>query len=407
MFPADTGVKVPQVQDTYLDVNSLDSVKAMGRAKDPQALKEISKKFEGMFVQQMLKTMREANDVFSEGNYFDSSTTRFHRDMLDQQMVLNLTSGRGIGLADHFYSQMMQSYGANMRKPEEGAATDGLLNEGSLNDGSATDGSLSSAVRYRQTNGDANADRSSDVYANDLNSLNAWVLDFMRMSDNVDESTMPLEDEQTRGAYLPPSQGYIPALLSKPQYGSVRGSHKAAVSASQENFVSMLRPHAEKAAAELQINPDVLIAQVALETGWGKHVIHDHKGENSFNLFNIKASSGWQGDKVNVTTLEYRDGIAANEKADFRKYTDYAESFSDYVRLMKNSPRYQRALGAGKNSAAYAEALQSAGYATDPHYAKKIKSLLNSDAIRSLGGMAQTAQSFISNAAIASRKLAE
>ncbi len=151
----------------------------------------------------------------------------------------------------------------------------------------------------------------------------------------------------------------------------------------------------------------MLIAQVALETGWGKHVIHDQKGNNSFNLFNLKANTGWEGGKVNIATLEYRDGIAASEKADFRKYNDYSESFSDYVKLMKNNPRYQDALEAGNNSSAYAEALQSAGYATDPLYAKKIKSLLNSDAIRSVSEVAQAAQSFISNAAVAGRKLVE
>lgn len=393
MLPVDTGVKVPNVQDTYLDVNSLDSVKAMGRARDPQALKEIAKKFEGMFVQQMLKTMREANDVFSQGNYFDSSTTRFHRDMLDQQMVLNLTSGRGIGLADHFYQQMMQSYGAGMKKPE---------------DAQGFDGSLPDAVQHQPDAKPSVATEDNDIYANDLESLNAWVIDFMRMSDNSDyRNALGTDDESARNMTTPLSHAYIPALLAKPQMVSARSSHKASVSDSQENFVMMLRPHAEKAAAELQINPDVLIAQVALETGWGKHVIHDHKGENSYNLFNIKASSGWQGDKVNVTTLEYRDGIAANEKADFRKYSNYAESFSDYVNLMKNSPRYQRALEAGKNSSAYADALQSAGYATDPFYARKIKSLLNSDSIRSLGDLAQTAQDFISTAATVGRKLAE
>lgn len=399
MLPVDTGIKVPQVQDNYLDINSLDSVKAMGRAKDPQAIREVAKKFEGMFVQQMLKTMREANDVFSEGNYFDSSTTRFHRDMLDQQMVVNLTSGRGIGLADHFYQQMIQAYGAGMKKDAEQAP--------------AADGSLPNAVQYRQSAAsESPVAASEDVFANDLASLNDWVADFMRMSDNSEfTNALGGDDEQSPNYsatnYAAMNHAYIPALLSKPQFVNARGSHKASVSDSQENFVSMLRPHAEKAAAELQINPDVLIAQVALETGWGKHVIHNQKGENSHNLFNIKASSAWQGDKVNVSTLEYRNGIAANEKADFRKYSNYAESFSDYVSLMKNSPRYQQALEAGKNSSAYAEALQSAGYATDPLYAKKIKSLMNSDAIRSLGDLAQTAQSFISTAANAGRKLAE
>ncbi len=396
MLPVDTGVRVPNVQDTYLDVNSLDSVKAMGRAKDPQALKEIARKFEGMFVQQMLKTMREANEVFSQGNYFDSSTTRFHRDMLDQQMVLNLTSGRGIGLADHFYQQMMQSYGAGMKKPEGAQGAEGSV---------LAQGFLPDAVQYQQSAAKPSvAPADNEIFANDLESLNAWVMDFMRMSDNSD--ALSADDESLRTA-TPLAHAYIPALLAKPQMVSARSSHKASVSDSQENFVMMLRPHAEKAAAELHINPDVLIAQVALETGWGKHVIHDHKGENSYNLFNIKASSGWQGDKVNVTTLEYRDGIAANEKADFRKYTNYAESFSDYVNLMKNSPRYQQALDAGKDSSAYAEALQSAGYATDPLYARKIKSLLNSDSIRSLGDLAQSAQHFISTAATAGRKLAE
>ncbi|HEY8942078.1 MAG TPA: flagellar assembly peptidoglycan hydrolase FlgJ [Cellvibrio sp.] len=394
MLSVDTGVKTPQVQDTYLDANSLDSVKAMGRARDPQALKAISQKFEAMFVQQMLKTMREANDVFSEGNYFDSSTTRFHRDMLDQQMVLNLTSGRGIGLADHFYKQMMQSYGS-MMKP----------------DGSKVDavdvGNLSSPVMHKKAGTDNSAVSDNEVFANDLETLNAWVSDFMRMSDNSDQL---LPTDEVQGAaqnYTLMNSAYIPALLGKPQAINSRAGLKSSISETQENFVMMLKPHAEKAAEELNISPDVLIAQVALETGWGKHVIHDQKGNNSFNLFNIKASGSWDGDKVNISTLEYRDGIAANEKADFRKYSNYAQSFSDYVSLMKNNPRYQDALDAGKNSSAYAEALQSAGYATDPHYAKKIKSLLNSDAIRSLGELAQTAQSFISNAANTGRKLVE
>lgn len=388
MLPVDAGIKVPQVQDTYLDANSLDSVKAMGRAKDPQALQEISKKFEAMFVQQMFKAMREANDVFSQGNYFDSSTTRFHRDMLDQQMVLNLTSGRGIGLADHFYQQMMQSYGGQMKREEGAGNFDGSLPE----------------VQHTQSR-TAPGRAGDDVYANDIESLNAWVMDFMRMSDNSSDQ----EQFTALGAKAesPVGHAYIPALLAKPAMVSVRASQKASVSESQEAFVSLLRPHAEKAAAELQINPDVLIAQVALETGWGKHVIHDQQGANSFNLFNIKAGSSWQGKKVNVTTLEYRDGIAANEKADFRKYSDYSESFADYVNLMKSNPRYREVLDAGKNSSAYAEALQAAGYATDPSYASKIKSLLNSDAIRSATNLAKSAQVFLSQVADTGRKLVE
>ncbi|HSC66940.1 MAG TPA: flagellar assembly peptidoglycan hydrolase FlgJ [Cellvibrio sp.] len=370
MLPIDTGIKAPQVQDSYLDPNSLNSVKAMGRDRDPQALKEVAKKFEAMFVQQMLKTMRDANEVFGEGNYFDSQTTDFHRDMLDQQMVLNLTSGRGIGIADHFYKQMLQNYGGGMKKPD------------AIESATAPDGTLAQAVEYRKTK-----DAPADNLSVDSDALDSWINDFVRMSDNSRMQSIFSEAgdaEQSNGAQLPPAYNYamVPGLLNKPQPLVSRVGQKASISSTQENFVMLLKPHAEKAAAELQINPDVLIAQVALETGWGKHVIHDKQGDNSFNLFNIKAGGQWQGDKVNVSTLEYRDGIAANEKADFRKYADYSESFSDYVRMMKNNPRYQRALEAGTDSAAYAEALQSAGYATDPAYAKKIKQLLNSDLLK-------------------------
>ncbi len=396
MLPIDASAKVSAVQDSYLDPNSLNSIKAMGRDKDPQALKEVAKKFEAMFVQQMLKTMREANEAFGEGNYFDSQTTRFHRDMLDQQMVLNLTSGRGIGLADHFYKQMLQNHGAGMKLESASVGS------------SAQDinGVLDHVVEYKKSN-------SGEINAASADALDDWINDFIRMSDNSQLQAVFSETESDKKVQAPMHYGIPPVLANKFVAASQRTGQKASISSTQENFVMLLKPHAEKAAAELNVNPDVLIAQVALETGWGKHVIHDKQGENSFNLFNIKTGSQWQGEKVNVSTLEYRDGLAVNEKADFRKYSDYADSFSDYVRLMKNSSRYEQVLQKGADSAAYAEALQSAGYATDPEYAKKIKQLLNNDAIKSLNALnpfdevKSTAQSILSLATAARRQLVE
>lgn len=399
MLPIDSGMSVSQVQDNYLDPRSLNSIKAMGRDRDPQAIKEVAKKFEGLLVQQMLKSMREANDVFSEGNFMDSQTTRFHRDMLDQQMVLNLTSGPGIGLADHFYRQMMQQHGHGFDTPDDKTSA----SVGELGELSPREARLSTPV--------------TPLNASSTDALDDWIQDFMRMSDSG-QGQFADEGE----SHIPPAAPGIPyplisQLLAKPPVTAVRSAQKTSISPSQENFVMMLKPHAEKAARELQINPDVLIAQVALETGWGKHVIHDRSGENSFNLFNIKAGRSWQGDKVKVNTLEYRNGIAAQEKSDFRKYQSYAESFSDYVRLIKNNPRYEKALMAGNNSSAYADALQSAGYATDPEYAKKIKRLLNNDLFKSLGvnnavdtvkqGVQAGVQSVLSLAATASHRVVE
>jgi len=374
MQPIDSGLKATVVQDSYLDQQGLNSIKSMGRDKDPQALKEIAKKFEAMFVQQMLKTMREANDVFAEDGYFNSQESRFHRDMMDQQMVLNLTSGAGIGLATQFYRQMSQAYGQ---------PTDEVHN-------------------------------SPDTLG-ELHKINAYDLPTMNTSmtpSSMDEWMNAYVGSKTQPVKNAPVMQTLGVMNNAPiSASSATRSTKEEVASTPEEFVAMLKPHAEKAAQELKINPDVLIAQVALETGWGKHVIHNRHGENSFNLFNIKAGSGWQGNKVNVSTLEYQGGVAAIEKADFRQYNNYADSFSDYVRLMKNNPRYQDVVQTGKNSAAYADALQSAGYATDPEYANKIKQILDSDVIRDFRNLAQgvsaNTQQLLSLAANLRRSLVE
>src|SRR5690606_37785550 len=120
-----------------------------------------------------------------------------------------------------------------------------------------------------------------------------------------------------------------------------------------------IRPHAEAAAKELNLDANVLVAQAALERGWGKHVIHTKQGENSFNLFNIKANNNWHGDRVAVSTLEYYQGVGRKENAQFRKYDSYAQSFSDYVNLIKTSGRYQQAVAVTENPEKYADALQA------------------------------------------------
>lgn len=314
-----SGVKDPVIKDNYLDQNSLNSVKVMGRHNDPAALKEISKKFESMFVAQMLKSMREANSVFEDGDMFSGEEVKYAQDMMDQQMVLNLTSGEGIGLAKSMYQQMQKMYG----KPS-----------------------------------DANASTKSGTN---------------KGLDRVLPATKPISANTTT------NKNEIPEFIARP-------GTKSAIAQTQDEFVEKVKPFAEKAAAELNVSPDVLLAQAALETGWGKHLIHDTKGNNTFNIFNIKAT-GWQGKSVTVNTVENKQGVAQQERSAFRQYEGYEQSFADYVALIKNNPRYKEALSAGDDSEGYADALQKAGYATDPDYAQKIKRLINSDSIRAVTGV--------------------
>lgn len=130
--------------------------------------------------------------------------------------------------------------------------------------------------------------------------------------------------------------------------------------------------HAKRAAAALGTMPEVLVAQAALETGWGQHVMSGDGGVSSHNLFGIKADPSWHGETVRRATLEYFDGHPVRVTAAFRAYEDYGAAFDDYAKFIQSNPRYQRALERAAEPAAYARELQRAGYATDPDYARKI-----------------------------------
>ena len=145
---------------------------------------------------------------------------------------------------------------------------------------------------------------------------------------------------------------------------------------SPDEFIRDLWPQAQGAAAELGVAPEVLVAQAALETGWGRSVSRGADGASSHNLFNIKADHRWDGDHVTISTLEYRDGVAVRERADFRAYDSFEESFRDYVDFLRANPRYGDVLANANDPQAYIQGLQDAGYATDPSYAKKIGSIL-------------------------------
>ncbi len=148
---------------------------------------------------------------------------------------------------------------------------------------------------------------------------------------------------------------------------------------SPQDFVDKLMPLAEKYAAELGVEPKVLLAQSALETGWGKHVIRYTNDVPTHNLFNIKADSRWDGAKAVVSTLEYEQGKPERQHAAFRSYPTFEASFKDYVDFIKSGQRYQTALESAADSEAYVNALHQAGYATDPQYANKINKIMSGE----------------------------
>ena len=272
----------------YSDFTGLAKLREQARNESPEAAREAAQQFEALFVQMMLQSMRSANAVLGE----QKDTT--YQDMFDRQIALELSRGKGLGIADLLMRQLAF----------EGA--DGA---------EALDGSA-----------------------------------FLEMGPDNFRTALSAATAPSRSDWQP---------------------------AGRQQFVRDLLPHAEKAAAEIGVDPRVLVAQAALETGWGQHVIRDGSGLSSNNLFGIKATGGWQGPRLSIPTLEYTDGVASRQRENFRVYDDLAAGFSDYVKLISGSERYSEAVKKAADPNAYLDAIQEAGYATDPNYANKIKAILN------------------------------
>ena len=280
----------------YTDFAGLTRLKAQARSDQNAALDKAAEQFESMFLQMMLKSMRQAK--LTDG-LFDSQSMQKYQEMYDQQLAVHLAEAGGAGLADVIKRQLA---GVDKQVSRQGM--------------------------------DISAYQKQPVYS----------FPMMRSENVVAESDTTVREVSLDGT--------------------------------PETFIDKLKPFAEKAAVALGIQPQALLAQAALETGWGKAQMKMADGKPSFNLFGIKADSRWDGKQANVATMEFRDGVAKKERASFRAYESYEDSFNDYANFIFENRRYQKALRNTENPAAYFNELQQAGYATDPKYAEKIMSIL-------------------------------
>jgi peptidoglycan hydrolase FlgJ len=251
------------------DFRQFAALRRGAEANDPKVLREAAKQFESLFTKMMLESMRKAS--FGDP-MFGSDQGDMYQGMMDDQMAVQLSQGKGLGLADMLIRQL--SHGAVAGGTPSGSA---------------------------QTEAPA--------------------------GNVVDD-------------------------------------------ARRQRFIEQVMPHAQAAARELGVDPRAVVAQAALETGWGASQPGDQG--SSHNLFGIKAGASWHGDGVTSQTTEYSSGVPGSESARFRSYEDIAESVADYVRVLKDNPRYAGALNTGDDVRAFATALQKGGYATDPEYANKL-----------------------------------
>lgn len=271
----------------------LDKLRAQAKQSPAQALKGVAQQFESVFLNMMLKSMRDATP---QDGMFDSEQTKMFTGMLDQQLAQSLSTTKGVGLADIIAKQLGPS-----------------VNSG----------------------------------------------------------------DQTSTPKLPAGQLANASALSVPARTIPSAMPSAYSESFQQGFVQRMTPYALQVSQETGVSAPLMMGQAALESGWGKKEIRMPDGSNSYNLFGIKADSSWNGKVAEVTTTEYSNGKPHKQMAKFRAYGSYAEAFSDYAKFLSSNPRYAPVVRGGQGAPAAAEALQRAGYATDPNYADKLVKVMS------------------------------
>ena len=274
----------------------LDKLRAQARQAPAQALKGVAQQFESVFLNMMLKSMRDATP---QDGMFDSEQTKMFTGMLDQQLAQSLSTTKGVGLADIIAKQLGPSV--------------------SSGDEAAMPAKFPASLQGNLTNMPAPVKATSNV---------------------------------------------LPSAYSENF---------------QQGFVQRMTPYALQVSQETGVSAPLMMGQAALESGWGKREIRLPDGSNSYNVFGIKADSNWKGKVAEVTTTEYENGKPRKQVAKFRAYGSYTEAFSDYAKFLSSNPRYAPVVreGQGASAAAAAQALQRAGYATDPNYADKLVKVMS------------------------------
>lgn len=299
-----------------LDVQSVGKLRLQAKQDPDAALKAVAQQFEGIFMNMMLKSMREATP---KDGMLDSEQGNLYTQLFDQQLAQKLSTGKGLGVADMIVKQLARS---GLKISPESTV---LSSESSLN---------SAAITHQP-------------------------------SLRTQTSPLGIQDPALNPQGLSPgTQALVPTFKTP------------------KEFVDKLWPHAVEASKELGIPAHFLLGQAALESGWGKRTIRGQDGQDSLNLFGIKAGTKWGGEVTAAVTTEYVNGVPQAKREGFRAYGSYAESFRDYAALLRSNPRYQGVFGQDVDAAGFARVMQEAGYATDPMYASKLVRVVNSETMR-------------------------
>jgi flagellar protein FlgJ len=311
-----------------LDVQGFAKLSAQAKASPQAGMKMAAQQFDAVFTQMMLKSMRDATP---QDGPFDSHDTATFTSMMDQQLSQHL-SQKGIGVADAMLKQLMRNQGMQTGGANGGSGAGGLVGmANALGGGSGGDEGQTAALNAL-----------AKAYGN----------------------------AQANGQ-LAMGKGYSANSALTPPLKGDGSSPKV------DAFVDKLAGPAQAASAATGIPARFIIGQAALESGWGKSEIKKADGTTSHNVFGIKATKDWTGKTVSTLTTEYVHGKPQRVVEKFRAYDSYQEAMTDYASLLKGNPRYAQVINSAHDVKGFANGMQRAGYATDPHYAKKLMSIMD------------------------------
>ena len=394
-----SGVVSGSDSGAFTDLNRLNNLKVGDRESDGN-MRKVAQEFESLFLNEMLKSMRSANEVLGKENPLNTPAAKQYQEMYDQQLSVTLSrQGGGIGLADVLMRQMSKNKAA---VPGEAAATTALTAEAKAPAATTVDSPFvrSSGQRPLWASRVAITPQAAGGgHQNDMALLNQRRLALpSKLTDRLLAGIVPSADP----ARSTLNTAAVPGRTSPGLDAVLKGSRQPMLSASgvqgrmqvygravaqpplapakqafesPDAFVATMLPMAQQAADRIGVDPLYLVAQAALETGWGKSVMRQQDGSSSHNLFGIKATGSWQGAQARAITSEFRGGQMVKETAEFRSYDSYQDSFHDLVTLLQSNNRYKEVLNAADKPEQFVRELQKAGYATDPEYASKISQI--------------------------------
>ncbi|PIB45712.1 flagellar biosynthesis protein FlgJ [Pseudomonas sp. 2822-15] len=387
---------------SYSDLNRLNQLKVGADKNSEGNMRKVAQEFESLFLSEMLKSMRSATEALGKDNPLNTPAAKQYQEMYDQQLAVSMSrEGGGIGLADVLMRQMQKNkpveaqsstlQGPAAAEPVKARKVDvpteiaaGTHSNGPL--GRSNGQRPLWAYRVAEPQG-------TSAHTNDMELMNQRRMALpSKLTDRLLAGIVPSTQPATQAASAPlrnsaatdnvvnsaarnfavPSgrmQVYGRAIAQPPLAPA-----KKAFS-SQDEFVATMLPMAKAAAARIGVDPKYLVAQAALETGWGKSVMRAEDGSSSHNLFGIKAGQSWQGGQARAITSEFRAGAMVKETAQFRSYNSYQDSFHDLVTLLQSNDRYKEVVKSADNPEQFVRELQKAGYATDPDYASKISQI--------------------------------